>query len=466
MLCLVIGQFPVAEGGSALSRHTQSTRTSNVLDLLDQSGFDVARATGASSLLQCVWVYKRPIDIDGLQRFHYHLRRGRLSRCIERSPLPFGRHRWISPDRSSDVEIVTSARSREQFHAWLNEQAITPLDFERGPGWHLAVLPFTDGGAGVSLVVSHCLTDGVGLCEAVADAVLGHDEPISWPAAGSRGRWQALREDARQTALDTPAIGRAVIAAARLDRRRRDGAGSVSRVPPLPAGADEPITFPMTTIFLDADKWDARAHSLGGTSNTLLAGLAARLAQRLGRVAADGSVTLALPVNERTAGDTRANATTDIYITVDPSPATTDLRKIRAAIKHALIRQREQSHDRRAALFIVPLLPQRLLARTTNADAGNARYVVSSNLGVVNPAVRRSDGTDADYFAMKILPLGLTEAVLHHFGGMQVLLSGRVNGQIFISVIAYQPGRANSNDSLRQELSNVLNDFSLTATYL
>ena len=79
--------------------------------------------------------------------------------------------------------------------------------------------------------------------------------------------------------------------------------------------------LPTATIFLDADEWDARAQSLGGTSNTLLAGLAARLAQRVGRVTADGSVTLGMPVNLRTAGDTRANAVTNVDITVDPAPA-------------------------------------------------------------------------------------------------------------------------------------------------
>jgi hypothetical protein len=156
---------------------------SNVLDRLDQSTFDIGRATGSVSALQCVWVYNRPIDIDGLRQFHDHLQRGRLSRCIERSPLPFGRHRWIASDGSSDIEIVASARPRDAFEAWLNEQANTPLDCEHGPGWHLAALPFTDGGTGVSLVVSHCLTDGVGLCEALADAALGRDDPISWPAA-------------------------------------------------------------------------------------------------------------------------------------------------------------------------------------------------------------------------------------------------------------------------------------------
>ena len=84
--------------------------------------------------------------------------------------MPFGRHRWVSPSDPSDLEIVATPRPREEFDAWLNEQAAIPLDAEHGPGWHLAVLPFTDGGAGVSLVVSHCLADGLGGCLAVAEA--------------------------------------------------------------------------------------------------------------------------------------------------------------------------------------------------------------------------------------------------------------------------------------------------------
>src|SRR6185503_20387174 len=181
----------------------------------------------------------------------------------------------------------------------------TPLDYEHGPGWHLAVLSFTDGGSGLSLVISHGLADGVGLCTALADAATGRDDSVSWPAAGSRRRWQALRQDARQTVRDIPAIGRAAVAAARFARRNRGRAGSATPPPAPLAGVDELVALPTATIFLDADEWDARADSLGGTSNTLLAGLAARLAERVGRVAADGSVTLAMPVNERVADDTR-----------------------------------------------------------------------------------------------------------------------------------------------------------------
>jgi diacylglycerol O-acyltransferase len=443
------------------SDESDLTKMTNVLDLVDQTVFLGERATGATSLLQCVWVYNRAIDIDGVRQFHHHLQKGRLSRRIERSPLPFGRHRWVLPSDPSDLEIVATPRRREEFDAWLNEQAAIPLDAEHGPGWHLAVLPFTDGGAGVSLIVTHCLVDGLGGCMAVTEAACGYDNAINWPAAVSRRRWRALREDARQTARDTPAIGRAVVAAARLARHNRGSAGSATPRP-LPAAADERITLPMATFFVDADEWDARADALGATSNTMLAGLAARLAQRVGRVTADGSVTLAMPVSERTADDTRANAVTNVDVTVDPAPATRDLREMRAAIKQALIRHREVPDERWALLPLVPLLPKRLVRRMVRVAAGSATSVVSSNLGSVNPATNRPDGTDADYFAMKSLYPGMTKATMHRAGGVLALLSGRAHGQVFVSALAYQPG--SSNDHLRQDLSNTLNDFSLTGT--
>src|SRR6476469_787554 len=304
----------------------------NVLDLFDQTVFVGERATGATNLLQVVWVYNRAIDIDGLRRFHDQLQRGRLSRRIERSPLPFGRHRWVSPSGQSELEIAAAPRPREEFDAWLTGQANTLLDAEHGPGWHLAVLPFTDGGTGVSLLISHCLTDGVGLCEALADAACGRGDAFNWPAAGSRRRWQALREDVRQTVRDVPGIGRAVVAAARLGlRSRRSGTGPVATTPAVPGRSDERITVPMAMIFIDADEWDARAHSLGATSNALLAAFAARLAQQVGRVDPDGLVTANMPVSERVSGDTRANAVTSVDITVDPALVTTDLREVRAA---------------------------------------------------------------------------------------------------------------------------------------
>ncbi|MBV8787608.1 MAG: hypothetical protein JOZ00_13090 [Mycobacterium sp.] len=440
----------------------------NVLDLFDQTVFLGERATGATNLLQCVWIYNRAIDIDGLRQFHRHLQRGRLSRRIEPSPSPFGRHRWVAPEGQSDLEIVAAPRSRDELDAWLGEQANTELDAEHGPGWHLAVLPFTDGGTAVSLVISHCLSDGVGLCEALADAAAGRRDPITWPAAGSRGWWRAVSEDARQTARDIPGIGRAVVAAARMARRDSAGAGSPAAAPvepPVSSGrADERITLPTATIFVDADEWDARAQSLGGTSNTLLAALAAQLAQRVGRIAADGSVAVTMPVNERAAGDTRANAITNVDFTVDPAPTTTDLSEIRTTIKQALVRSHDETNERFQLLHLAPLLPQWLVRRCVGVSANGAASVISSNLGAVDPAARRPDGTDADHFVMKPLGPGVTKAVMHRLGGLLVLLSGKTDGGVFVSVLAYQPGADNSNDKLGQDLSDTLRDFSLAAT--
>ncbi len=387
------------------------------------------------------------------RRFHHHLQHGRLSRRIERSPLPFGRHRWVSPSHQSELEIA-APRPRAEFDTWLDEQANTPLDAEHGPGWHLAVLPFSDGGAGLSLIIFHCLTDGVGLCEALAAAASGHHDPISWPAAGSRRRWQALSEDARQTARDIPAIGRAVVAAAQFARRHRSGDDAATAPSVVPAREDEPITLPTATVFVDADEWDARADSLGGTSNT----------HRVGRVTSDGSVTPSIPVNKRTAGDTRANAITNVDITVDPEPATTDLREIRAAIKQGLIRSQDAQNERFELLPLVPLLPQGLVRRSVGVSANGAASVVSSNLGAVTPGAYRPDGTDADSMVMKPLGPGVTKAIMHQLGGLLVLLSGRTHEQVFVSVLAYQPGRSNSNDGLQHDISSALSDFSLTPT--
>jgi hypothetical protein len=279
-------------------------------------------------------------------------------------------------------------------------------------------------------------------------------------------------EDAFQTARDIPAVGRAVVAAIRLARRSRGGAGAATAPtatpPALPAGADEEsVTFPMATIFVDAEGWTARAQSLGGTSNALAVGVAARLAQRVGRAAADGSVLVGMPVNERAPGDTRANAVSNVNVPVDdPALATTDLREIRTAVRQVLIRHREVGDEEQAVNAIVPLLTQRILRGINARTVVPSNAVGSSNLGVVNPAVSRPDGTDADYFAIVNNFLRVSKAKMLRRGGMQSMVSGRARGLVFITVASYHPDRPSSNDVLRQDLLSAVSDFSLTGTHL
>ncbi len=231
------------------------------------------------------------------------------------------------------------------------------------------------------------------------------------------------------------------------------------------SGGDELAVLPTATIFLDADEWDARAQALGGTSNTLLAGLSARIAQRVGRVDADGWVSVAIPVNERTADDTRANAVAVADITVDPSPVTSDLREIRSATKEALIRHRELPDVRQDLLPLVPLLPTRLTKRMTRVATGGAtNVVVSSNIGAAPAVVFRADGTDADHGAVISRYPTLTKAAIEQIGGVLVLHSARANNRVFVSVLGDQPGRPNSNAELRRHAVGALSDFALTPT--
>jgi hypothetical protein len=236
-------------------------------------------------------------------------------------------------------------------------------------------------------------------------------------------------------------------------------------MPRLADVADERITLPTAAAFIDIDEWDARAAALGGTSNALLAGLAADIARRMGRVdPKDGTVSLAIPVSDRTADETRANAVSNVDVTVDPSPAPTDLREIRTAIKAALIQSMEVTDERGALLPMTPLLPQRLFRRMLSTATGGSTAVISSNMGDVDPAANRPDGTDADFFTMRSLYPGVSRRTMHRVGGVLALLSARINGRVFISVLAYLPGQHNSNERLRRTVLDALNAFSLTST--
>jgi hypothetical protein len=109
-------------------------------------------------------------------------------------------------------------------------------------------------------------------------------------------------------------------------------------------------------------------------------------------------------------------------------------------------------------------VPERLGKRWVGAATNSATSVGASNVGVINPAVNRPDGTDADHFAMKSLSSGMTNAMMIQLGGLLSLLSGRAHGRVFVSVVAYHSDRPDSNDELQQRVSRVLSDFSLTAT--
>jgi hypothetical protein len=434
---------------------------------MDQASFLALRARDQGQLVQWVWVYERAIDFDGLRRFHRNLGYGLLGRRIERSPLPFARHRWVSSRGPSDIDIAECARPRAELSDWADERAQLPIDPEWGPGWHLGVLPFTDGSTAVSLVASHCLVDGLGCGLAITDAVKGNTRDLGYPPPRSRTRLRAVVSDARQTAQGAPEVARALVATAKLARRRRHDIARLGASRPIAIlggdgdGDGDGVVVPAITIYIDLDDWDARAKTLGGTSNSLFTGFAAKLGERMGRRRADdGAVRLIITANDRTEGDTRANAVSFADVSVDPTQVTTDLSGVRAAIKQALRTLREAPDESLQILPLTPLTPKRAVRRLADVLFAFADLPVTcSNIGDIDPVAGRPDGTDADCVFVRGVDQHVTRQILEQ---KFFLGSGRIGSKIFITVVAYQLDGKNSKPDLRELAAHTLAEFDLT----
>jgi hypothetical protein len=447
-------------------------RPDNRLALMDQGFFAGQRAAGQNEVMQVVWVYEHALDFDGLRRVHRNLGHGLLGRRIERSPLPFGRHRWVADRESPDIDIAECARPRAELSDWADERAQLPIDPERGPGWHLGVLPLTDGSTAVSLVTSHYLLDGLGFCAAIVEAILGHTHDPGYPPPRSRTRLSAVVQDARQTARDAPQIARALVAAAKLARKqasRRHDTGESPASRPVTHRADEgdaPVVVPGVTISVDLDDWDARAKDLDGTSNTLAAALTAKLGECMGRRRhSDGAVTVQLVMSDRADGDDpRAMAVSIARVSVDPTRATTDLSDARADIKQALNTRRETPDESLQLAPLIPFTPKRTWERGVVATLADPdRPVVYSNLGDVGSIVSLLDGTHCEYAFARGTRQHVTQQWLERTGGQMQLLSFRlpVRGKIFIHVVAYEPGAENTKPVLRELAARALAEFDL-----
>jgi hypothetical protein len=436
----------------------------NRLALTDQMSFLSVRATGQGTVVQCVWIYERALDLDGLRRFHRNLGYGLLGRRIERSPLPFARHRWVSEPDTPDIDFAESARPRGELSAWADERGQIPVDPELGPSWHLGVAHFTDGSTAISLVASHLVVDGLGFCLAIADAATGDHPDLGYPPPQSRTRPRAVVQDAYQTVRETPAIARALVAAARMRRRRGSDVARVRASRPVAVeqgSTNGALLAPAITIYVDLNDWDARAKAIGGTNNSLFVGFAAKLAEFSGCTAAgDGTVGISFPVSDRTADDTRANALSFVLLRIDPAQAATDLGDVRSAIGQALKTLRATPEELLQLLALAPLTPKRVMRKLADVAYGYTD-VGCSSIGDIDPSVGRADGTDAEQVFIRGVRQRFTQQSFDRPRGI-LTVSGRIGGQVFIAVVAYQLEGKDSKDELRELAARTLSEFGLT----
>jgi hypothetical protein len=441
------------------------------LAFLDQASFLTSRATGRGQLIQCVWIYEHAVDFDALKRFHRDFGYGLFGRRIERSPLPFGRHRWVSSlGPATEMDIAEIARPRAEVSDWADERSLLPVDPELGPGWHLGVLPLTDGATAISLVASHCLGDGIGAILAIVDAVNGNRRDFGYLPPRSRTRLRAVATDARETVQGVPEVARTLVAAAKLVVRRRPDRPEPTATRPASGSAtadDRNVVVPAIAIFIDVDEWDACAKARGGNSFSLVAGFAAKLGERMGRRRADnGTVTLLIAMNDRAAdGDTRANALLLAHVSVDPTDVTTDLSGARAAIRQGIETVRDEPDEAFEHLALTPFTPKRAVKHLADGVFGFGDPLVScSNVGDVDPAVGRADGTDAEYVFIRGVDQNVSRQDMERGGGHLMVASARLNGRIFITVVGYQAGEENSKPRLRELAARTLAEFDLTGS--
>lgn len=435
----------------------------NTLAYLDQASFLGLQALGHAPLIQFTWIYLRGADLDGVRTFRRNLAGGMLARRVERSPVPWGRHRWIAWPGPSDVDLSARVRPADQVDQWFEEQAALPIDPEHGPSWRLAVLPLSDGGSAVTLVVSHTVADGVGAAIAVAEAARGIRRDLRYPASDSRTKTQAVLADSKRLVRDLPDIARAVGSVFRVARvgDQVSRASTTPRVRHADTAGSRPVSVPSVTAYADAAHWDERAVQLGGTSNSLAMALAARLGSRLGWVSGDGTTTLSIPVNQRAVGDTRGNALTAVRVTVDPDAVLGDLTHIRSELKQALAGVGDPRSDALAALPLIPLTPK-FVARRLERIISGAGIIGCSNVGDLDPAVNKPDGTDADAMAMRMTEQ-LRRSDLRRSGGVFFPVGvGRVGGQVFISLGYLDADATATRGQLAETLRDVLDELGIT----
>jgi hypothetical protein len=464
------------------------------LAMLDQAAFLRLRATGQGSVCQCTWVYDRDVDIEELRIFNRNLGAGLLGRRIERSPLPFGRHRWVIDASSPAIDLTAACRPRDDIGAWIEQRARVTVDPQWGPTFHLGVLPLADGGTAITLVASHCIVDGLGLATAIAEAVKGEGRDFGYLQAHSRSRWRAVSEDLADAVRALPAVIRALIATLLIllrlspDAPDAPDAKAPTAAPhrPVVAGDDDEAelpsvtmlpsvtTLPSVTMQTDASAWDTRARELNGSGNTLFIAFAARLARRMGRIHPDGNtVTVVLPVSERSAGDNRANALTSITLAVDSDAVMDDMRRVRADVKSRLASLAQQPNEMLAALPLIPFTPRWLVRHTEGIAMASGQLPVGcSNLGNFDTVIGRIDGEDATEVSMRLAEQGITRRRIERIHGQLFCGSGTVNGSRFITVVAYQSAAesaatntaANTAQPTRELALGALADLHLSAT--
>lgn len=435
---------------------------------VDQAMYLAHTAAGQQAVVQALWLYRRPVDLEALTQFRDNLAGGRLARLIRPALLPFGRHQWArAPLPSSALETAATPLAPVALQAWADAQVELPLDPEHGPGWTFTIQPFTDGSTAVSLVISHCIADGIAAALAVSEAVCGEQRPPAYPVWPAKRTAGTLAAELLRLVQDAPATLRALSTLARKARISGIRRGAPTASPSATTAGKRTVVYPSAFIRVPTSVWDATARSLGTNRLTLLAAVATAFAEAIGRVRGN-DVTLIMPVNLRQArSETGGNCVSLTNLKVPVDELHGSLHILQRRLHATLLRARREPDPAAALLPLTPFVPRRAFSAAAHLalDALAALPVTCSYMGEWPADGLRIDGSPADRFCFRGVDRQMTVDAIEARQGVATLLAGAVPGFLLLNFVAYQPGTMTEPRRLRALVERLLATYGLTGEF-
>lgn len=431
----------------------------DLLCYMDQASFLALRALGRQPMGLITWVYPHAVDEASIETFRRSLTEGLAARLLQRSPLPWGRHRWVANPVPAPVTWSRTPLPVDKLQAWRGSLVELPVDPEHGPGYRIAVQALADGSTAVSIFASHTLGDGHAGLLAIADAVAGRPFPHCFPAASRRWSVSRLARDTVESVQALPDAARALAAFLSRPRQQapRPAHAAITGQPDPAAGLA--VRVPVVQLVFDAAAFEARAAQLGVKGGILVMTLATNVAARMGRVDAQGRVKLVLPVSERKPGDSRGNALRSVSVLVEPAQTLGDPRTLQRSLRNAQAAFLRQGDELSTLLPLVPYVPLWLMRRMERMALGTDLPVGCSLFGELPAELRGPCGEPSQLWISPIERFD--EATLTALGGQLFVEGYSLGGRMFATVSGYAPGRVTTRDALLPVVCGALGELGM-----
>jgi hypothetical protein len=438
------------------------------LPFVDQAMYLAHAYGGQQAVIQLLWLYRRPVDHSALTKFRDNLANGRLARLIQPALLPFGRHTWVSaPLPSSALELTAEPLAPDALQAWADAQVELPMDPVHGPAWTFTAQAFRDGSTAVSLVVSHCVADGMATALGVREAARGEQKPLNYSPRPTRRSPSALVSELSRTAQDARATLRALARLARTMRQPRN-TPRLPVAPPTAAAADDrTVALPWASVRIPIAEWDAKARTLGTNRLTLLTAITAAFAKGLGRIS-NGDATLLIPVNQREGqSDVGGNCVSIATLKVPVGEPDGRLHSLQRRLQSTLLRTRHEPDHMAALLPLVPFVPKRAFSAAGHLALGALAElpVTCSFVGEWSKDVLKIDGEEADRFCFRGTDRQVSARAIEARQGVASIPACVISEFLILNFVAYQPRRVTEHREIHALAEGILASYGLTGEF-